>query len=140
MLTDIPGSSDVFYGGVVVYDNLLKEKLLGVRPETLRDYGAVSSETAVEMAAGLLKIADADYLVSVTGVAGPGGGSVEKPAGTVFIGFGKKAEDRKISIRSGRFFFEGDRETVRQKTAMKVFETLQLDLTTGEPGDKFNTK
>ena len=137
MLTDIPGSSDVFYGGVVVYDNLLKEKLLGVLPETLKTYGAVSAETAVSMVEGLSKIADADYFVSVTGVAGPGGGSLEKPVGTVFIGFGKKAKNGKISIFTGHFHFSGGRETVRQKTAMKVFETLRLDLTNGGPGDDF---
>jgi nicotinamide-nucleotide amidase len=86
VLTDIPGSSDVIEGGVVSYSNDLKHKFLNVKEETLENFGAVSEEVAKEMAEGLFNKTNADICVSVTGVAGPGGGSDEKPVGTVFIG------------------------------------------------------
>lgn len=92
-LTDVPGASDVFTGGVVSYSNEWKESLLGVKKKTLKEYGAVSENTAREMVQGLALLADADISISVTGIAGPGGGTVEKPVGTVFIGFFQKGMD-----------------------------------------------
>lgn len=110
-LTDIPGSSQVFLGGVVSYANSMKENILGVKSETLRSFGAVSEETALEMARGVVNITGCDYGLSVTGIAGPDGGTEEKPVGTVFIGLVSKEK----SIVKG-FKFRGDRDDVRNRT------------------------
>ncbi len=85
MMTDNPGASDVFYGGFVTYSNDAKEKVLGVRKETLEKCGAVSEETAIEMVNGLAKLSGADVAVAVTGISGPGGGSEDKPVGLTYI-------------------------------------------------------
>ncbi|MCU0378443.1 MAG: competence/damage-inducible protein A [Bacteroidales bacterium] len=85
LITSVPGSSAWFRGSVVAYDNRVKTALLGVRPETLRLYGAVSAETAGEMARGIRRVMETDYSVAVTGIAGPSGGTPEKPVGTVWI-------------------------------------------------------
>ena len=86
-LTDIPGISDSFQAGLVTYSNEAKMKELGVKKETLNKYGAVSEETALEMVEGLYNSTGCDVCISVTGIAGPGGGSEEKPVGLVYIGF-----------------------------------------------------
>lgn len=83
-ITNVPGASAVFGYGVCTYANEAKMKLLGVKPETLENYGAVSKQTALEMAAGMLALSDADVAVSTTGIAGPGGGTKEKPVGLVY--------------------------------------------------------
>ena len=85
-ITDLAGSSSVVLGGVVSYSNEVKMKVLGVSPSTLESWGAVSEETAYEMAEGVSRLTGADVSVSVTGIAGPGGGSAEKPVGTVCFG------------------------------------------------------
>lgn len=85
-ITDVSGCSSVFYGGVVSYDNSVKMGLLGVREDTLRAFGAVSEQTAKEMAIGVSKSCKTDIGISTTGIAGPDGGSAEKPVGTVYIG------------------------------------------------------
>jgi nicotinamide-nucleotide amidase len=85
-ITDVPGASEVFVSGFVTYANEAKVSQLGVSPETLTAYGAVSGEVAKEMAEGALRAGSADIAVSVTGIAGPGGGSEEKPVGTAWIG------------------------------------------------------
>ena len=108
-LTDIAGSSDVFNGSAVTYSNEAKMKILGVHEETLKRFGAVSSECAIEMAEGALRVYDADYAVSTTGIAGPDGGSDDKPVGTVWFGLASKnGEDRAFMKR-----LPGNREEVR---------------------------
>jgi len=92
MLTRVPGASDYLLLDAVVYANSAKEAVLGVTPEVLRAHGAVSSETAAAMAEGALRIVDADIAVSITGVAGPGGGTEDKPVGTVWFGLARKGE------------------------------------------------
>jgi len=89
-ITAMPGSSSVFQGGFLTYSNTLKQKLVGVSEDTLRAYGAVSEETASEMATGARERLGVDLVVSITGVAGPGGGSPEKPVGTVCFGLATK--------------------------------------------------
>lgn len=84
-ITNVPGSSFYFLGGVVVYSNFLKNKILNVKKETLETYGAVSEQTVKEMCAGLREITSADYCIAISGIAGPTGGSKEKPVGTVWI-------------------------------------------------------
>lgn len=84
-ITEIPGSSDVFDRGFVTYSNEAKQEMIAVRAETLANYGAVSRETAMEMATGAITASRADVAVSVTGIAGPGGGSFEKPVGLVHL-------------------------------------------------------
>ena len=111
-ITGAPGASEVFLRGLVVYSNQAKQELLGVRDETLEKHGAVSAECAAEMAKGALKSAGAGVAVSVTGIAGPGGGTPEKPVGTVFIGL---AHGKDVKTAGHRFF--GDRNRVKAQSA-----------------------
>ncbi len=97
VLTEIAGSSDVVERGFVTYSNEAKQEMLGVKAETLEQFGAVSLETAAEMAAGALARSRADLAVSVTGIAGPGGGTPEKPAGLVWFGLARKGQPAKTS-------------------------------------------
>jgi nicotinamide-nucleotide amidase len=92
MLTRFPGASDYLLLDAVVYANSAKEAVLGVSADILRDHGAVSSETAAAMAEGALRVAGADIAVSITGVAGPGGGTEDKPVGTVWFGLARKGQ------------------------------------------------
>lgn len=92
LVTSVPGSSEYFKGGIVAYANEVKEELLGVRPETLVAYGAVSRETVVEMAKGAMNRLKTDCAVATSGIAGPGGGTPEKPVGTVWIAAAYKNE------------------------------------------------
>ncbi|MBQ7474526.1 MAG: CinA family protein [Clostridia bacterium] len=119
-IADIPGSSDVLAGGVVSYSNDVKRAVLGVREETLRNFGAVSEECAREMAEGALRVIGCSVAVSVTGIAGPGGGTAEKPVGTVCFG----VADKDGTVTATRRFGEhSDRATVRRLT---VAEALRL--------------
>ena len=120
LITDVPGSSRVFIGGVVSYSNAMKQKLLGVKPETLGKYGAVSEQTVGEMLLGILRVTAADISVAVSGIAGPTGGSKEKPVGTVIIGV-QFSEAVKIE----RYLFTGSREDVRRQCADQVIILLQ---------------
>lgn len=121
-LTAVPGSSAVFIGGVIAYSNAAKERLLGVPPEILHLRGAVSEETAIAMARGVVKITGSECGVSVTGVAGPGGGTREKPVGTVWFG---AVSPRKELSRLGRF--DGSRDHVREQSVQAALE-LVLEL------------
>jgi nicotinamide-nucleotide amidase len=121
-LTSVPGSSDVFVGGVVAYSNESKLRELGVPPEVLERHGAVSAEAAEAMAEGARAALGADVAVSVTGIAGPGGGTPEKPVGLVFVGV---AGPEGTTTR--RLVFSGDREAVRTRaTAVALHALRQL--------------
>lgn len=121
-LTEIPGSSDVVERGFVVYSNAAKETMLGVPGATLKRYGAVSEQTAVAMAAGALKNSRADLTVSITGIAGPGGGSKQKPVGLVH--FAAAARDGR-SLQRRRLFGKIGRRRVRERSVMDALELLQ---------------
>lgn len=118
-VTDCPGSSVIFTGGVVVYSNELKQKLLDVPPSVFVRYGAVSRECADAMLSGAASIYGADCAVAVTGIAGPGGGSADKPVGLVYIGVltpgGKTVEEH---------IFTGDRQQVREQTKTRAIQLL----------------
>ena len=101
-LTDVSGASAVYWGGVISYDNSVKENVLGVQRETLDTVGAVSYDTACQMAAGVKALLKTDIGISTTGIAGPGGGTKEKPVGTVYVGiaYKDKVEGFLLSIDS----------------------------------------
>jgi len=119
-LTDIPGISENFMYGIVTYANEAKTHLLGVDPKTLEKYGAVSEETALEMARGVRQTGGTDLALSVTGVAGPGGGTPEKPVGLVYFGFA----DRDTTIAQ-EYCFAGDREVIRWQAANTALNLLK---------------
>jgi nicotinamide-nucleotide amidase len=119
-VTEIAGSSVWFDRGFVTYSNAAKIAMLGVRESTLQQYGAVSSQTASEMVAGALKFSDADMALAVTGIAGPGGGTAEKPVGLVFIAW----QTRGQPCRCLKQHFEGDRYAVRRQTVQKALQCL----------------
>jgi nicotinamide-nucleotide amidase len=121
-LTEIAGSSDVVERGFVVYSNAAKESMLGVPAATLKRYGAVSEETAVAMAAGALKNSLADLTVSITGIAGPGGGSKQKPVGLVH--FAAASRDGR-SLHRRRLFGKIGRRRVRERSVMQALELMQ---------------
>ena len=123
-LTEIAGSSDVVERGFVTYADTAKVELLGVARATLERHGAVSVETAGEMLAGALARSPADLTVAITGIAGPGGGSAEKPVGLVFIGVQRRGRSPRIE----RHVFAGDRAAVR-KTSLERALRLLLDET-----------
>ena len=107
-ITDVPGASDVYLGGVVSYANKVKCDVLGVSYETLERFGAVSSETAAQMANGVRRLTGADIAVSTTGIAGPGGGSADKPVGLVWFGLASAT-----GVTTEKVVFPGSREDVR---------------------------
>ena len=119
-LTSVPGSSDAFVGGVVAYDNRLKRELLGVEEEVLERHGAVSAETAAAMAVGAREALGADVSVSVTGVAGPGGGTPEKPVGLVYLHASTPWEEEPMELR-----LPGDRDAVRRRAAASALHLLR---------------
>jgi nicotinamide-nucleotide amidase len=119
-ITDVPGSSDWFERGVVTYSNAAKIELLGVRPSTLEAEGAVSEAVAREMADGMLGRSAADLAVAVTGVAGPGGGTAQKPVGMVCLAFARRSRRTEAVTRH----FPGDRAAVRQATVIAALEGL----------------
>ncbi|MEW5817144.1 MAG: CinA family protein [Spirochaetota bacterium] len=125
LLTDIPGSSDVFWGGFVTYSNGAKIRLLKVRPELINTHGAVSREVVIAMAEGALQQSEADIALSISGLSGPGGGSLEKPVGTVWMAV--MTRDQNLYVKN--FFFQGSRDRVRKSVAasgMLITEALLL--------------
>jgi nicotinamide-nucleotide amidase len=123
IITDHAGASDFFVEGDVTYHNRSKMKRLGVKAKTLEKFGAVSRETASEMAAGLRKSAGADHALSITGIAGPTGGTVEKPVGLVYIGY---AGPRRSLVKE--FRFTGDRAWIRHRSALMALDLLRREI------------
>jgi nicotinamide-nucleotide amidase len=123
-LTSVAGSSDVFRGAVVAYADDVKAQELGVPAEVLERHGAVSAEAAAAMAAGARERLGADVAVAVTGIAGPGGGSAEKPVGLVYLHAETPAGDRSVD-----FVFPGDREGVRRRAAATALHLVRRLLT-----------
>ena len=119
-ITDISGASAVFWGGIVSYDNRVKEHLLGVEHETLVTLGAVSAKTAEQMAVGAVRALSVDFAVSVTGIAGPGGGTPEKPVGLVYIAVA--STKGVITVKENHF--KGEREEVRRQTVETALSML----------------
>ncbi len=123
-LTEVPGASSVFMGSVVAYDNTIKESQLGVKHDTLGRFGAVSEETAIEMAEGALKRLGSDFAISVTGIAGPDGGTAEKPVGTIWLALaerGAKTGTKKLQLDFGR-------SLNRERAVMGALEMLRRRL------------
>ncbi len=126
VITDVPGSSDWFECGYVVYSNAAKVRDLGVSGQTLQKYGAVSEPTVREMAAGALRVAGAQVAVSVSGIAGPDGGTPDKPVGTVWFGLAV-SRGQGLEQIAKREQFPGDRESVRRRTVEYALQLI-LDL------------
>ncbi|GAB2559006.1 CinA family protein [Rhodanobacter koreensis] len=124
-LTDLPGSSAWFDAGVVTYSYEAKEALLGVNPRTLEHTGAVSEETVLEMVSGALARFGAGVAVAVTGIAGPSGGTPDKPVGTVWVGWKRRGGYGHARM----FHFPGDREAVRRQTVAAALIGLRKTLT-----------
>jgi nicotinamide-nucleotide amidase len=122
MITEVSGSSAWFDRGFVTYSNAAKMQMLGVKPETLDKFGAVSVQTATEMVTGTLAHSDADCAIAVTGIAGPDGGTAEKPVGTVFIAWADKNKDVKVVQKK----LMGNRHQIRRQTVKIALEGLEL--------------
>lgn len=119
LVTNVPGSSAYYRGGITAYANETKTRLLGVRVETLERHGAVSEATVLEMARGVCAVLQSDIGVSVSGIAGPGGGSADKPVGTTWIGL--SAPDLE---RGWNFIFSGNRIQVKEQAAQQALQLL----------------
>jgi PncC family amidohydrolase len=120
MITNVPGSSNWFTGGIVAYGNEVKKRLLGVASETLEKYGAVSHQTASEMAVGVMKRLKSDVGLAVTGIAGPEGGTEKKPVGMVFIALacGKKKKTKRLLL-------SGTRKSIKKQAALEALKELK---------------
>lgn len=127
MITDLPGSSEYFWGGVVTYSNEAKRKILGVKGDTLEKYGAVSEETAKEMLMGVLSLSGADIGAAITGIAGPGGGSETKPVGLVYIAAGSKKHNQVIKMN-----FAGNRGVIRTLSAKTALDLIRREFLRGD--------
>lgn len=124
-ITDIPGASEIFLGGVVSYSNDAKEGILGVSHSVLIEHGAVSEQTARQMVEGSIRLFDSDYAVAVTGIAGPGGATPEKPVGLVYIAV---ADGPRTVVT--RNVFKGDRQEIRGSTVREACSLL-IDMVEG---------
>jgi PncC family amidohydrolase len=119
LITSIPGSSEYFVGGILAYSDGIKKRIVGVKARTIRQYGAVSTQVAREMALAVKKRMASHIGIGITGIAGPSGGSKEKPIGLVFIGLAMK---RRIVVR--KFFFKGGREAIRRSACKQALMLL----------------
>ncbi len=126
MLTDLPGSSAYFWGGVIAYDNRVKISLLGVDESALETHGAVSDVVARQMAGGVKSLLATDWGLSITGIAGPGGGSESKPVGLVYIGVA--GPDGEVELFECRFSSHRDRATIRSLSALTALDRLRRKL------------
>ncbi|TWW10352.1 hypothetical protein E3A20_06890 [Planctomyces bekefii] len=122
-LTQLPGSSAVYLGGVSAYANSVKQQVLHVDQKLLNNYGAVSPEVAQAMAASIRKLTGSTYALSITGIAGPGGGTAEKPVGTVFCGI---ASPR--GVRFVHLGLSGDRDSIRHQSAQRAIAELKEEI------------
>lgn len=120
LITDIPGCSDWFECGIVAYSYKAKQSLLGVRADTLSEFGAVSRETVLEMVSGALLSSGASIAVAITGIAGPGGVTPGKPVGMVWIGWQQQGGEPRAEV----FHFQGDRQAVRRQSVLKALQGL----------------
>ncbi len=120
-ITDIPGASAVFHYGIVSYSNGAKEQILGVQNLTLEEYGSVSEPAVEEMASGALNLSGADVAIAVSGVAGPDGGSKEKPVGTVWFAWAVR-DGGKVRTDTNCQHFDGDRDLVRELTVVHALQ------------------
>ncbi len=127
VITDIAGSSDYYHRGFVTYSNQAKHDMIGVDEQTLSDFGAVSEQVVCEMAKGALLTANADYAVSVSGIAGPGGGSEEKPVGLVWFGFAIKTPEG-LRVVAKHCIFSGSREEVRAKSVIFSLKSILKEI------------
>jgi nicotinamide-nucleotide amidase len=123
-ITNVPGASEVFLSGFVTYSNAEKMRVLGVLPETLEAYGAVSEGVAMEMAQGALERACVSHAIATTGIAGPSGGTETKPVGTVFMAIASRGQPTQCA----RFFFPGERETFKELVAQYALDLLRVRL------------
>jgi len=130
MFTGIPGVSKVFRGGVVCYNNDIKESMLDVPEPLLQQHGAVSAEVAVAMATGAQERLDADYGLSITGYAGPSGGNARNPVGTIFMGYASAQ-----GVWSRRVNLSGDRQGVRERAATLALDWMRRKLKKFETSD-----
>lgn len=119
-ITDIPGSSDYFKGSVISYSDEIKAEILGVRRETLNRYGAVSDQTAREMALGVRKLMGTDIGISDTGIAGPGGATPEKPVGLFYIALSSEQ-----GVKVEKHLFHGNRRENKQSAAIRVLNLIK---------------
>lgn len=124
LLTDLPGSSDFYQGGIISYSNTIKVRHLKVSPADLERWGAVSEPVARQMARGVRNWSGADLGVSVTGIAGPSGGSPEKPVGLVFLGLSDSVE-----TQARELLLEGDRESIRLRACRVALDWIRRHLT-----------
>jgi len=122
IITEVSGSSAWFDRGFVTYSNSAKVQMLGVNPETLNKFGAVSAQTATEMVKGALAHSEADCAIAVTGIAGPDGGTADKPVGTVFIAWAYKNREVKVVQQQ----LTGNRHQIRRQTVKIAIEGVEL--------------
>ncbi len=131
-ITRVSGASAVFWGGIISYDNSVKHRVLGVPEEVLATKGAVSPECATAMAEGARRLLKTDLAVSLTGIAGPGGGSAEKPVGLVWFGLASGGSRSRVTVITEKKVFPGDREAVR---AAAIEHALHLLLAAAEDNE-----
>jgi nicotinamide-nucleotide amidase len=123
LITDVPGSSSYFHTGFITYSNEAKTELIGVPAELIQKHGAVSEAVALAMARGARERAKTHFALSITGIAGPDGGTAEKPVGTVWIGLASGE-----SVKARRFIFSGDRSMIRDRSAKMAMSMLRFEL------------